>query len=126
MPDDSTPCSSGLQVELMARFARYNRAAEAGDFREFEKNIIEYQAEGSRKALAGLSKKELQERRKMLQSLASQNYRATACLVTPDGKIAALAGRAMHEGNGNAHGSFLFRKEGQAWKVQSSVWNMSM
>jgi hypothetical protein len=126
LPDDSTPCPSGLQAELTARFAKYNQAAVAGDFREFEKHIIEYQAEGSRKALAGLSKKELQERRKLLQGLSSQNYRPSACLVSPRGDLAAVAGRAIHDGNGNAHGSFLFRKEGQAWKVQSSVWNMSM
>jgi hypothetical protein len=125
MPDDSTPCSSGLQAELMERFVKYNRAAEAGEFREFEKHIIAYQAEASRKALAGLSKKELQERRKILLGLASKNYHSTACLVSNDGTLAALAGRGIVD-NKDSHGSFLFRKEGQVWKVQSSVWNKSL
>ena len=126
MPDDSKTCPTSLKAALMARFVKYNQAAEAGDFRGFEMNIIEYQAEGSRKALAGLSKKDLDERRKILKSLASRNYRATACIVAPDGQTAALAGRGIHEMNQNAHGSFLFRKEGQIWKVQAGVWNMSM
>jgi hypothetical protein len=126
MPDDSKTCSNALKAALMARFVKYNQAAEAGDFRAFEMNIMEDQAEGSRKALAGLSKKELNERRKILKSLASKNYRATACIVAPDGQTAALAGRGVHGTGQNSHGSFLFSKEGQTWKVQSSVWNMSM
>lgn len=129
IPEDSTACTPELQDELLARFSKYNRAAEAGDFSKFQKHIIMYQAEETKKALAGLSKTELQKRRKVLQEMAVKNYRATACMVSPGAGTAAVAGRGKNMFQGklvDAHGTISFKKENQSWKVQTTVWNRSM
>lgn len=129
IPEDSTPCTKELQAELLARYSNYNLAAEAGDFSEFEKHILASQAEGSKKALAGLNKKELQERRKILQGLSVKNYRAMACMFSPNTTTAAIAGRGKYLFQGkiiDAHGTISFKRENQSWKVQTTVWNTSM
>jgi hypothetical protein len=129
IPEDSTACTPELQDELLARYSKYNLAAEAGDFSEFQKHITTYQAEVTKNALAGLSKKELQKRKKVLQEMAVKNYRATACMFSPSAATAAVAGRGKNMFRGelvDAHGTISFKNENQSWKVQTTVWNQSM
>jgi len=129
IPEDSTVCSAELRDELLARYGKYNNAAATGDFSEYQKHIIAYQAAATQKALAGLSKKELQKRKKVLQEMAVKNYRATECMVSINSATAVVAGRGKSMSQGkfvDAHGTIAFKKENQSWKVQTSVWNLSM
>lgn len=125
----STACSPQLQSELLDRYGKYNHAAEIGSFDEFQKHIIRYQAEVTKKALAGLGKSELQQRRTVLLGMAVKDYHATDCMVAPDGGSAALAGRGKSQSEGkfvDSHGTISFKKENGQWKVQTTVWNTSM
>ncbi|MBJ6724915.1 hypothetical protein [Geomesophilobacter sediminis] len=126
VPEGSTPCPPGLQNELLARFARYNRAAEAGDFAEWGRQITRLQAEKTREKLAGLSEPEYQKRKRSLQEMAVRKYRPAACLVSPDADTAVMVGRGTKLFLGTTsetNGTVLFNKEDQSWKIKSAVWN---
>lgn len=129
MPEDSTDCTPALRTELTAVYAKYNRAAAAGNFAEFRRHITARQARVSQDSLAGLDRRELQKRRKTLQETASKSYAPTACIVSPGNGTAAIAGRGQSIFNGelmDSHGTVSFKKEPDGWKVQTTVWNPSM
>ncbi|MBI1921703.1 MAG: hypothetical protein HYS23_11570 [Geobacter sp.] len=126
MPDDGIACSASLQKELEFIYLKYNHAAEAGNFEEFQKYMIEYQATASKNVLVTLSKGELKKRKKVLQEMASKKFSVQACLVSESTGYAALAGTGMSIWKGkfvNSRGSILFKKEGNSWKVQTTGWN---
>lgn len=126
MPEDSIACSASLQKELESIYRKYNHAAEAGNFEEFQKYMIEYQATASRNALATLSKGELKKRKKVLQEMTSKGFSVQACLLSENTGFAALAGTGMSiwkDKYVDSRGSVLFKKEGNSWKVQTTGWN---
>jgi len=125
-PADYQPGTPELQDELSAIYAQYNEAAQAGDFKQVAKYMPEYQAKRSLELLAKVKdKNELLVRTQTLKEMAVKDFSAQKCAVSPDGKIAALAGRGKTMKGGTyreAPGTVKFLKENGTWKVGFQIW----
>jgi len=129
VPEGSIACLPELQDKLLSRYGKYNLAAASGDWREWEKHVLKHQAEKTQEALSGLSKKELEKRKLVLQGMAAKDYRAEACMVSHKDASAVIAGRGNKMENGkpaDSHVTVLFKKESEGWKVQATMWNHSL
>ncbi|WP_054696288.1 hypothetical protein [Geotalea toluenoxydans] len=125
-PDGYNPGTPEVQKELFQMFEKYNQAARSGDFTAVARYMTTHQAQGTLAALAKVKdKKVLQQRRKVLQSLAVKDFHVQKCAVSPDGKIAALAGVGKKQQGGTyqeAKGTIKLVKESSGWKVALQVW----
>lgn len=138
LPEDTTWWSAGdtpagyqpstpqLQNKLSALYEKYNRAAQSGDFNQVVKYMPEYQAKRSMELLAKVrDKKERLLRKKTLQEMAVKDFSAQKCVVSPDGTIAALAGKGKTIKGGKyqeSQGTVKFLKENGSWKVGFQIW----
>ncbi len=129
IPEDGIPCSAILQSELEFVFDKYNHATESGNFEEFQKYMVEYNAALNKKSLEKLSKEELKERKKWIQGLALKNFSVQACLMFPSTETAALAFTSRDVWQGklvDGRGAILFKKEREFWKVQGVNWTPNL
>jgi hypothetical protein len=125
-PDDYQPGTPQLQEELSAIYAKYNEAAQSGDFNQVARYMPEHQAKRSMELLAKVKdKKERQLRKKTLQEMAVKDFSGQKCAVSPDGTIAALAGKGKAIKGSKyqeAKGTVKFLKENGSWKVAFQIW----
>jgi hypothetical protein len=125
-PADYQPGTPELQDELSALYAQYNEAAQSGDFKQIARYMPEYQANRSLELLAKVQdKNELLVRTQTLKEMAIKDFSAQKCAVSPDGTIAALAGRGKKMKGGayrEAPGTVKFLKENGTWKVGFQIW----
>ena len=125
-PADYQPGTPELQGELSAIYAKYNEAAQSGDFNQVARYMPEYQAKRSMELMAKVQdKNERLVRTQTLKEMAVKDFSSQKCAVSPDGTIAALAGKGkrMKEGTyREAHGTVKFVRENGAWKVGFQIW----
>ena len=103
------------------------RAAQAGNFNEVVKYMPKYQAQKSLESLSKVKdKNERLMRKKVLQEMAVKGFTVTRCAVSPDGKIAALAGKGKRINGGKyqeTNGTVKFLNENGNWKVAFQIWS---
>lgn len=125
-PADYQPGTPQLQEELSAIYARYNEAAQSGDFEQVVKYMPEYQAKRSMELLAKVKdNNERLVRKQTLKEMAVKDFSTQKCAVSPDGTIAALAGKGKTMKKGTyreAPGTVKFLKENGTWKVSFQIW----
>lgn len=125
-PADFLPGTPTLLSELSAVYAKYNQATSSGDFNQVVRYMPQYQAQRSLELLEKVSdKKEKLQRKKNLQEMAVKDFSAQKCAVSPDGTIAALAGRGKTMKGSTyqyANGTIKFEKENDSWKVSFQIW----
>ncbi len=125
-PPSYRPGTRVLKKELSAVYEKFNQAALSGNFQETVKYMPKEVARRSLDSLAQVKdKQELLVRRKNMQETAVKKFFAYKCAISPDGKIAALAGTGMAMKGGKyqeANGTVRFVKEEDGWKVSFQIW----
>jgi hypothetical protein len=126
-PEGYQPGTPLLQKNLAAVFEKYNRAAQAGDFKEVVKYMPKYQAQKSMESLSKVKdKNERLMRKKVLQDMAVRGFIVSRCTISPDGAIAALAGKGKRITGGKyqeTKGTVKFLNENGSWKVAFQIWS---
>ncbi len=83
-PEGYQPGTPLLQKNLAAVFGKYNRAAQAGDFKEVVKYMPKYQAQKSLESLSKVKdKNERLMRKKVLQDMTVKGFTVTRCASFP-------------------------------------------
>ena len=86
-----------------------------------------YQAQKSLESLSRVKdKNERLMRKKVLQGMAVKGFTVGKCAISPDGKIAALAGKGKRITDGKyreTNGTVKFLNENGSWKVAFQIWS---